>query len=346
MESYTRNATPAKESPLHHDTEGEPIDETWDYSSVVGMLLYLVKTCPDIQFAVHQCTKYAHHPRKSHGHAVKKICWYLQGTKDKGLCFSTKPILGPEIGVNCFVDTLFAPLRDIKDPTSSEGVKSQTGYIIHLNDWPVTWSSKKHSEVALSTTESWIPSMAMCELICIEWIVDEVATGLKMTHSHKAIIHSKVFEDNQGAIHVANHLDLIPWTWHIHTKYHHFKENVGLDEQGHGSHWNILNRRINWLIYSQKDWVHKPLSHYETNWWVGAREWLLACEGELKYVSTGTQQEEESLRSKFTMMINDWKSHLFIYFIPTSWQSRHLENILRSNCDVEWALICFSESYH
>lgn len=143
MESCIPNTMPAKEQPLHHDSEGEPFDEIWDYASVIGMLMYLINTCPNIRFAVHQCAKYAHFLMKSHGNAIKKICWYLQGMKHKGLHFSTKPIPGPEICINCYVDASFATLWDIEDAQSFEGVKSRTRCIIHLNDCPVTWSSKQ-----------------------------------------------------------------------------------------------------------------------------------------------------------------------------------------------------------
>ena len=70
--------TPAKESPLTTDLDGEPFDEDWEHASVVGMLMHLVNTRPDIQFAVHQCGKYSHNPRASHAKAVKKICRYYE----------------------------------------------------------------------------------------------------------------------------------------------------------------------------------------------------------------------------------------------------------------------------
>ena len=52
------------------------------YASVIGMVLYLASnTRPDLSFAVHQCDQFTHNTKASHETAVKRICWYLQGTK-------------------------------------------------------------------------------------------------------------------------------------------------------------------------------------------------------------------------------------------------------------------------
>ena len=97
--SVTPNDVPAKEQPLGKALDASPFAETWDYASVIGMLLYLENTRPDIQFAVNQCARFMQDPRVPHARAVKKICRYLKGTRTRGLCFKstpsdpTKPIL-------------------------------------------------------------------------------------------------------------------------------------------------------------------------------------------------------------------------------------------------------------
>ena len=63
---------------------GESFDESHDYVTVVGMLMYIsTNTRPDIAFAVNQCTGFTHNPKKSHLIGVKKVLRYLRGTKDK-----------------------------------------------------------------------------------------------------------------------------------------------------------------------------------------------------------------------------------------------------------------------
>jgi len=101
-------ATPAALDPLGSDATGEPYREDWNYSAAVGMLLYLFSnTRPDIQFAVHQCTRFAHEPKQSHAQAIKRIGRYLAGTINEG----TKGILfSPDLqqGLDCYVDADYA----------------------------------------------------------------------------------------------------------------------------------------------------------------------------------------------------------------------------------------------
>ena len=123
------------------------------------MLMYLVHTRPDIQFAVHQCAKFTHNPRKVHADAVKKILRYLKGTDKRGLRFSKRIITTDELQVNCYVDASFCP--NWQDNEDDDSAKSRSGYFIRIDDCPVQWASKGQGEVALSTTES-------------EYIVDEI----------------------------------------------------------------------------------------------------------------------------------------------------------------------------
>ena len=237
MENCSPNETPAKEKPLTADQDGDPFNEDWSYPSVVGMLMYLVNTRPDIQFAVHQAAKYTHHPRDCHASAVKKICRYLAGTKNRGLRFSAKPTsLSGLLQVDCYVDASFAPLWELEEPMNPDGSKSRSGHVIRVDDCPITWCSRKQGETALSTTEAeyMALSMAMRELLWVRRLVEEIAMGFDVKYDRRARIWSKVFEDNQGAIAVANRPDLTARTRHLHTKYHHFKEHLGIDSNGNG----------------------------------------------------------------------------------------------------------------
>ena len=88
MENCNSCETPAKEEFLVKDLDGTPFEEDWECASVLGQLMYLTHTRPDTQFAVHQCAKFAHQPRESHGNAIKKICRYLKGNKGTRYAFS------------------------------------------------------------------------------------------------------------------------------------------------------------------------------------------------------------------------------------------------------------------
>ena len=86
MEDGNYKYTPADKVPLGPSEDDPPHDESWSYASMIGCLNYLANNSrPDIQFAVHQCARYTHSPKKSHTQAVKRIIRYLLGTRDKGL---------------------------------------------------------------------------------------------------------------------------------------------------------------------------------------------------------------------------------------------------------------------
>jgi hypothetical protein len=79
LESCKPNATPASQLALSRDDDGEPMDEMWGYSSVIGMLLYLsTNTRPDISFAVSQAARFSANPKQSHATAVKTIVRYTR----------------------------------------------------------------------------------------------------------------------------------------------------------------------------------------------------------------------------------------------------------------------------
>jgi hypothetical protein len=76
---------------LDADEEVEHVDQK-EYRSMIGSLLYLTATRPDIQFSVCLCARFQASPRTSHRQAVKRIFRYLRHTPDFGLC-TPRPLL-------------------------------------------------------------------------------------------------------------------------------------------------------------------------------------------------------------------------------------------------------------
>ncbi|GJW83971.1 retrovirus-related pol polyprotein from transposon TNT 1-94 [Tanacetum coccineum] len=76
-------------SKLDKDLHGNPVDPT-HYCGMIGSLMYLTSSRPDIIFAVCMCARYQEKPTKKHLHAVKRIFGYMKGTIDMGLCWSSK----------------------------------------------------------------------------------------------------------------------------------------------------------------------------------------------------------------------------------------------------------------
>jgi hypothetical protein len=88
------------------DEEGEHVDQK-EYRSMIGSLLYLTATRPDIQFSVFLCTHFQASPRTSHQQAVKHIFRYLRHTPDFSLWYS----VSSSLSLHGFSDANFVRCR-------------------------------------------------------------------------------------------------------------------------------------------------------------------------------------------------------------------------------------------
>jgi Reverse transcriptase (RNA-dependent DNA polymerase)/GAG-pre-integrase domain len=207
-----------------HETS-PPHNEDWHYRSIIGKLNYLEKSSrPDLAYAVHQCARFCENPRVEHTKAVKLIGRYLLGTADKGLICTPD-----ESSFNCYCDADFCGLWDPgtaeMDPSTA---RSRSGYVVKYANCPVIWASKLQTEIALSSTESEYVSLSQSlrEVIPLMRLVQELAdAGFSMSTTTPKV-HCRVFEDNSGALAMAQSPKMRPRTRHMNLKYHHFREAV------------------------------------------------------------------------------------------------------------------------
>jgi hypothetical protein len=108
LEHSNPNYTPATQVALGSDPDGPPIKESWSYSSVVGMLIYLATNSRhDIAFATNQVSHFSANPNQSHAVAVKHLVRYLKAAPDKGATF----ILILNYLFECWIDSDFLGLH-------------------------------------------------------------------------------------------------------------------------------------------------------------------------------------------------------------------------------------------
>jgi hypothetical protein len=131
----------SKTTALDADEEGEPVDQK-EYRSMIGSLLYLTATWPDIPFSVCLCTHFQASLRTSHQQAVKRIFRYLRYTPELGLWYSASSSLS----LPGFSNADFAGCRVDRKLTS--------GTCQFLGSSLVSWSSRKQFSVAQSTIEA------------------------------------------------------------------------------------------------------------------------------------------------------------------------------------------------
>ena len=228
MEGCNPNKTPALKAGLGKDHDGEPMSDTFNYCSVVGMLLYLSgNTRPDITFAVSQVARFTHYPKKSHATAVKMIVRYLSGTKDKGIIV---PKFTGNIVLRCYVDADFAGLYNIEPPEDTTSAKSRTGFIIFLGPCPLIWKSYLQTECALSTLEAEYSALSAATRVALPIIeITRLAVSIvKGPDEFQTIFHCAciIFEDNNGAYTLATTQRPTPRTKYFNVKWHFFWQHV------------------------------------------------------------------------------------------------------------------------
>ncbi|GKC08827.1 putative ribonuclease H-like domain-containing protein, partial [Tanacetum coccineum] len=126
--------------PLLKDADGEDVDEHL-YRSMIGSLMYLTSSRPDIMFAVCACARFQVNPKSSHLHAVKRIFRYLKGQPKLGLWY---PKDSP-FDLVAYTDSDYAG--------ASLDRKSIIGCCQFLGCRLISWQCKKQTMVANSTTK-------------------------------------------------------------------------------------------------------------------------------------------------------------------------------------------------
>jgi hypothetical protein len=225
MTDCNPNWTPASTTPLGTDPDGEPMDELWNYRSIIGMLLYLTtNTRPDCALAVSQAARFSHDPKKSHATAVKTIIRYLHRTYDKGMIVRPTGVLSLED----YVDASFAGNYAVEPAESPVSVKSRTGIIIFLAGCPLIWKSQIQSSIALSTFHSEYVGLShsMRILIPLRELLLEVVKMLGLPPAIASTIHCRVHEDNASALLLANSQHLNNRNKYLAVKLHHFWSHV------------------------------------------------------------------------------------------------------------------------
>ncbi|KAK2383145.1 putative mitochondrial protein [Trifolium repens] len=151
MDNATHKRTPA---PTHlkltKDEKGISVDQSL-YRSMIGSLLYLTASRPDITYAVGVCARYQADPKVSHLTQVKRILKYVNGTSEYGIMYS-----------HCKNSTLYG-YCDADWAGSADDRKSTSGGCFFLGTNLISWFSKKQNCVALSTAEAeYIAARSSC----------------------------------------------------------------------------------------------------------------------------------------------------------------------------------------
>nr|GEY96817.1 retrovirus-related Pol polyprotein from transposon TNT 1-94 [Tanacetum cinerariifolium] len=126
-----------EKSKLDEDREGKDVDPS-HYHGMIGTLLYLTASRPDLQFAICMCARYQAQPTEKHIHAVKRIFRYLHGIINRGLWYPKDSF----VSLTAFADADHAGCQDTRRSTS--------GSVQFLRERLISWSSKRQKSAAIS----------------------------------------------------------------------------------------------------------------------------------------------------------------------------------------------------
>ncbi|GJU86036.1 hypothetical protein Tco_1293582 [Tanacetum coccineum] len=190
---------------LTKDEDGEDVDVHL-YRSMIGSLMYLTSSRPDIMFSVCACSRFQVQPKVSHLNAVKRIFRYLKGRPNLGLWY---PKDSPFI-LEAFSDSDYAG--------ASLDRKSTTGGCQFLGSRLISWQCKKQTVVANSTTEAeYIAASHCCGQVL--WIQNQM-----LDYGYN-FMQTKIHVDNESAICVVKNPVYHSKTKHIEIRHHFIRDS-------------------------------------------------------------------------------------------------------------------------
>jgi hypothetical protein len=216
------------------DTSSELIDATL-YKQIIGSLMYLMNTIPDICFVMNTLSQFLVEPRHVHLVAAKHVMRYLKGTLDCGLNYD-----GDDFTLSGYTDSDWAG--------SVSDRKSTSGRCFSLGSAMISWQSRKQSNIALSTAEAEyiVACSASYEAIWLR----KLLTGLFDLDMEATTILC----DNQSCIKMTENPIFHDRSKHIEIRYHYIRDMVqrGALKLQHVS----TNEQV-------VDVLTKPLSHVQ-----------------------------------------------------------------------------------
>lgn len=157
-------ATPLNSNEKLHSMDNSGLADASRYRKIVGSLLYLTHTRPDLMFAISMISRFMQAPTVHHLGAVKRILHHVAGTLDYGLHY----IHSNEFMLSGYTDSDWGGSPDDK--------KSTTGWVFMLGSAAVAWKSQKQPITAFSSTEAeYITATSVaCEAVWIRRLLEDL----------------------------------------------------------------------------------------------------------------------------------------------------------------------------
>jgi hypothetical protein len=214
LERYNMQDSNPARVPLSQGTKltkaaiSDTLTNSSEYQSIVGSQMYaMLATRPDLAHSIQQISQHSQKPTVSHLKAASQGLRYLNGTRETGIIYHGKQGLKLE----AWSDASWG---------AEEGRESVSGFVFTLAGGAVSWSSKKQSSVALSSTESEYMALlhAVKEQIWIKRLLNEIGYNIDSQIT--------IYTDSQSAIALAQNPEHHARTKHIDIQYHFVRNCV------------------------------------------------------------------------------------------------------------------------
>ena len=192
---------------LSKQSDSPPIDATL-YRMLVGKLLFLTKTRPDISYAVSVVSRFMQSPHENHLQAAKHILRYVRRFPNLGLTFSH----GDANRLQGFTDADYG-----QDPDDRISVGA---YLFYLGNTPISWNSKKQTSTSRSSCESEYRALAKCACEAV-WL-RRLLAKLHVLNEQP----TSLFCDNQSSIKLSYNPVFHDKSKHFEIDYHFTRQQV------------------------------------------------------------------------------------------------------------------------
>ncbi|GKC76592.1 ribonuclease H-like domain-containing protein [Tanacetum coccineum] len=126
------------------------LENSTDYQKLIGKLIYLTTTRPDIAYSVFCLSQFMHCPLKSHLKTALKVIKYLKGSLGKGINVIKNSTCGTVL--KAYTDADWARCTDTR--------RSVTGFCVFMNGSLISWKNKKQNTISKSSTEAGYRALA------------------------------------------------------------------------------------------------------------------------------------------------------------------------------------------
>jgi hypothetical protein len=205
LESCKSVSTPLAVNEKLSKSDGDAKADVTQYRSLIGCLLYLTATRPDLMFSASLLSRFMHSPSVTHLGVGKRVLRYIKGTTDFGIWYNKG-----DGKIEGFVDSDWAG--------SVDDSKSTSGYVFSLGSGVFSWNSKKQDVVAQSSAEAEYIAAAAASNQAI-WI-KKVLSDLNHVQEEPIVLWC----DNKSAIAIAKNPIQHGRTKHINVKFHAIRE--------------------------------------------------------------------------------------------------------------------------